>query len=147
MTSDDSIKNPENSGGISDVGQSNFDVHIGTEWLSLDPDDARSRVKLTDQLKQPYGIMHGGVYSSIVESLCSYATAAAVYEAGMIAMGQSIEVSFVRPVTKGHAEARGVARHRGRSTWVWDVEVLDDDERLCALAKMTMAVRPAPTGA
>jgi uncharacterized protein (TIGR00369 family) len=63
----------------------------------------------------------------------------------MIAMGQSIEVSFLRPVTSGHAEARGVARHRGRGTWVWQVEIVDDDERLCALAKMTMAVRPAPT--
>lgn len=127
--------------------QSNFDSHLGTEWIRLDPDDARARIELRDELRQPYGLMHGGVYSSLVESLCSYATAVAVYEDGMIALGQSIEVSFMRPVTSGHAEARAVARHRGRSTWVWQVEVVDDDERLCALAKMTMAVRPAPTDA
>jgi uncharacterized protein (TIGR00369 family) len=133
MTSDDLIK-----------GQSSFDTHIGTEWVSLDPDDARARIELRDELRQPYGLMHGGVYSTIVESLCSYATAVAVYEDGNIAMGQSIEVSFMRPVTAGHAEARAVARHRGRSTWVWTVEIVDDDERLCALAKMTMAVRAAP---
>ena len=60
-------------------------------------------------------------------------------------MGQSIEVSFLRPVTSGHAEARAVARHRGRTTWVWQVEIVDDEQRTCALAKMTMAVRPAPT--
>lgn len=137
MASDDLIKD-----------QSNFDSHLGTEWIKLDPEDARARVQLRDELRQPYGIMHGGVYSSLVESLCSYATAAAVYKDGMIAVGQSIEVSFVRPVVgSGHAEARAVARHRGRTTWVWQVEILDDDERLCALAKMTMAVRPAPTGA
>lgn len=145
MASEDSIKDPENSEKPSGVGQSNFDVHIGTEWISLDPEDARARVKLTDELRQPYGIMHGGVYSSLIESLCSFATGAAVYADGMIALGQSIEVSFVRPVSAGHAEARAVARHRGRSTWVWQVEVLDDEERLCAVAKMTMAVRPAPT--
>jgi 1,4-dihydroxy-2-naphthoyl-CoA hydrolase len=133
MTSDDLIK-----------GQSNFDTHIGTEWVSLDPADARARIELRDELRQPYGLMHGGVYSTIVESLCSYATAAAVWEDGNIAVGQSIEVSFMRPVTSGHAEARAVARHRGRSTWIWTVEIVDDDERLCALAKMTMAVRPAP---
>jgi 1,4-dihydroxy-2-naphthoyl-CoA hydrolase len=146
MGSDDSIKDPENSAAAAGVPQSNFDVHLGTEWLRLDPDDARARVLLTDDLRQPYGILHGGVYSSLVESLCSFATAMAVYEDGMIAMGQAIEVSFVRPVTEGHAEARAVARHRGRSTWVWEVEIVDDDERLCALAKMTMAVRPGPTG-
>jgi uncharacterized protein (TIGR00369 family) len=126
-------------------GQSNFDETLGTEWLSLEPDDARARVAMRDELRQPYGLLHGGVYSSLVESLCSYATAVAVYEEGNIAVGQSIEVSFLRPVTAGHAEVRAVARHRGRSTWVWQVEVLDDDERLCAVAKMTMAVRPAPT--
>jgi uncharacterized protein (TIGR00369 family) len=129
--------------------QSNFDEYIGTEWVRLDPDDARARIEFRDELRQPYGLMHGGVYSTIVESLCSYATAAAVYEEGNIALGQSIEVSFMRPVSSGHAEARAVARHRGRSTWVWTVEIVDDDERLCALAKMTMAVRPRPpqTGA
>jgi 1,4-dihydroxy-2-naphthoyl-CoA hydrolase len=125
--------------------QSNFDAQLGTEWIQLDPDDARARVEMRDELRQPYGILHGGVYSSLVESICSYVTAAAVYADGMIAMGQSIEVSFLRPVTAGHAEARAVARHRGRTSWVWQVEILDDEERLCAVAKMTLAVRPAPT--
>jgi 1,4-dihydroxy-2-naphthoyl-CoA hydrolase len=134
MASDDQIK-----------PVSNFDVTLGTEWLKWDPEDARARIEMRDELRQPYGILHGGVYSSLVESLCSMATAAAVYDEGNLAMGQSIEVSFLRPVTTGHAEARAVARHRGRTTWVWQVEVLDDDERLCAVAKMTMAVRPRPS--
>jgi len=124
--------------------ESNFDILLGTEWISLDPEGARARVEMRDDLRQPYGILHGGVYSSLVEGLCSYATAAAVWEEGNIAMGQSIEVSFLRPVTAGHAEARAVVRHRGRTTWVWEAEIVDDEERLCALAKMTMAVRPAP---
>jgi 1,4-dihydroxy-2-naphthoyl-CoA hydrolase len=146
MVSDDSIKGAEAGAeaGTEDVGQSNFDTTIGTEWINLDPADARARIAMRDELRQPYGILHGGVYSSLIESLCSYATAAAVWEDGNIAMGQAIEVSFLRPVTKGHAEARAVAKHRGKTTWVWQVEVVDDDERLCAVAKMTMAVRPAP---
>jgi 1,4-dihydroxy-2-naphthoyl-CoA hydrolase len=123
---------------------SNFDSYVGTEWLSLDPEDARCRVAVRDDLRQPYGILHGGVYSTLVESLCSYVTAASVYDQGMIAMGQSIEVSFLRPVAAGHAEVRAVARHRGRTTWVWQAEVRDAEERLCGVAKMTMAVRPAP---
>ncbi len=144
--SDDSIKGAEGAteAEIEEVGQSGFDVTIGTEWINLDPADARARIAMRDGLRQPYGILHGGVYSSLVESLCSYATAAAVWEEGKIAMGQAIEVSFLRPVTDGYAEARAVARHRGKTTWVWQVEVVDDEERLCAVAKMTMAVRPAP---
>ena len=59
-------------------------------------------------------------------------------------MGQSIGVSFMRPITAGHAEVRARARHRGRTTWVWEAEVVDAEERLCALAQMTIAVRPIP---
>ncbi len=126
------------------VPPSPFDHLIGTEWLSDDPDDARARVPLRDDLRQPYGLLHGGVVSTLVESICSRATAIAVWPAGQLAMGQAIEVSLLRPVTAGGAEARARARHRGRTTWVWEVEVVDDAGNLCALAKMTMAVRPRP---
>jgi uncharacterized protein (TIGR00369 family) len=80
--------------------------------------------------------------STLVESVCSRATALAVHGEGMAAMGQSISVSFIRPITAGAAEVTARARHRGRTTWVWDAEVLDSDGKLCALAQMTIAVRP-----
>jgi len=125
---------------------SNFDALIGTEWLELDddPGHARARVPVRDELRQPVGLIHGGVMSSLIESVCSRATALAVLDDGMAAMGQSIGVSFMRPVTEGYVEVRAEARHRGRTTWVWDAEVLDADEKLCALAQMTIAVRPLP---
>jgi 1,4-dihydroxy-2-naphthoyl-CoA hydrolase len=60
----------------------------------------------------------------------------------MAVMGQSNDTTFLRPVTEGHLNAVACPRHRGRTTWVWDVEISDDDERVCALARMTIAVRP-----
>lgn len=123
---------------------SHFDALIGTEWLDDDPDDARARVPIRDELRQPVGLMHGGVMSTLVESVCSRATALAVLNDGMAAMGQSISVNFMRPITAGHAEVKAKARHRGRTTWVWEAEVVDAEERLCALAQMTIAVRPIP---
>jgi 1,4-dihydroxy-2-naphthoyl-CoA hydrolase len=121
-----------------------FDELIGTEWLSDDPGEARVRLSLRDELRQPFGLMHGGVMSTLVESICSRATAGAVYDDGMVAMGQSIDVSFIRPVTEGGVEVRAKARHRGRTTWIWEAEVLNDEGKLCALARMTIAVRPRP---
>jgi 1,4-dihydroxy-2-naphthoyl-CoA hydrolase len=125
---------------------SHFDALLGTEWLDDDPDHARVRIELRDELRQPVGLLHGGVISTLVESVCSRATALAVVGEGMMAMGQSISVSFIRPVTEGGAEVMAKARHRGRTTWVWDAEVLDDDGKICALAQMTIAVRPLPKG-
>lgn len=123
-----------------------FDRLIGTEWLSDDPDDARVRLPIRDELRQPFGLMHGGVMSTLVESICSRATAGAVWEDGMAAMGQSIDISFIRPVTEGAVEVRAKARHRGRTTWLWEAEVLNDEGKLCALARMTIAVRARPEG-
>jgi 1,4-dihydroxy-2-naphthoyl-CoA hydrolase len=124
--------------------RSAFDELIGTEWLDDDPDHARLRLKVRDDLKQPIGLLHGGVLSTLVESLCSRATAIAVYEDGMAAMGQSIQVNFLRPITEDTVEVRASARHRGRSPWVWEAEVRDGSDRLAALAQMTIAVRPIP---
>ncbi len=124
--------------------RSHFDELVGTEWLDDDPDHARVRIELRDELRQPVGLLHGGVMSTLVESICSRATALAVLDDGMAAMGQSIAVNFIRPVTAGAAEVTARARHRGRTTWVWDAEVRDDQDRLCALAQMTIAIRPLP---
>ena len=125
---------------------SHFDALLGTEWLDDDPGHARVRVPMRDELRQPVGLLHGGVMSSLVESVCSRATALTVLDDGMAAMGQSISVSFIRPITEGHAEVHAKARHRGRTTWVWDAEIKDADGKLCALAQMTIAVRPIPPG-
>ena len=58
-------------------------------------------------------------------------------------MGLSNQTSFLRPVTEGSINAVARARHRGRTTWVWEVELTDDDGRLCALTRVTVAVRAA----
>jgi 1,4-dihydroxy-2-naphthoyl-CoA hydrolase len=123
---------------------SHFDALVGTEWIDDDPEHARARVPVREELRQPVGLLHGGVISTLVESVCSRATALAVLDDGMAAMGQSIGVSFIHPITEGHAEVKAKARHRGRTTWVWEAEVVDAEGRLCALAQMTIAVRPLP---
>jgi uncharacterized protein (TIGR00369 family) len=131
---------PDDSHGI----RSPFDVLVGTEWLDDDPDCARVRVEMRDDLAQPLGLMHGGVMLTLIESVCSRATALAVMEHGMIAMGQSLTLNFLRPVTEGSVEVQARAKHRGRTTWVWEAEVRDTGGRLCAMGQSTIAVRPGP---
>ena len=117
---------------------------LGIELLETGEDRATGRLEVSDRVRQPYGIVHGGAYSALAETIVSHATAIAVWPEGKIAMGQSNDTSFLRPVSEGsvHAEAR--RKHRGRSSWVWEVEFTDDDGRLCALSRVTMAVRARP---
>jgi 1,4-dihydroxy-2-naphthoyl-CoA hydrolase len=120
-----------------------LDGTLGVEWIEAGEETARARIPVADKLKQPMGLVHGGVFAALAESLASAATYMAVREDGMVAVGMSNHTTFMRPITDGtiHGEAR--RRHRGRSTWLWDVEITDDDGRVCALSRVTMAVRPA----
>ena len=125
---------------------SGFDALYGLEILEVADDVVRARVPLRDELRQPFGIVHGGVLAAIAEALASLGTAAVVVPAGDAPMGLSNSTSFLRPISDGTIHARALRRHRGRTTWIWDVEICDDDGRVCALSRMTIAVRPAPAG-
>ena len=118
-----------------------FDALYGLEMLELGEEHATARVPVTDAVKQPMGLVHGGLYASIAESLTSTATALVVAADGMIATGMSNQTSFLRPITEGTVHAEAIRRHRGRTTWMWDVEITDDAGRLCAVSRMTIAVR------
>jgi 1,4-dihydroxy-2-naphthoyl-CoA hydrolase len=118
-----------------------LDGTLGMELLEVTPDRVRGRLEVTDKVKQPYGLVHGGVFCAMAESLASVATAGAVYDDGMIAVGLSNHTSFMRPATSGYVHGEGRPRHRGRSTWVWELDFTDDDGHLCAIARVTMAVR------
>lgn len=125
------------------LAEQGFDGLVGLEYLELSDGFAAGRAQVRDELKQPGGLVHGGVYASIAESLASIATHVAVTPDGKVATGLSNQTSFLRPITGGMIHAAARARHRGRTTWVWEVEFEDDQGRLCVLTRMTVAVREA----
>ena len=128
-----------------DVG---FDGQYGPlEVTEVSDELMRGELAVRPELKQLTGIVHGGVYASIAESLASLGTALAVVPNGQIAMGLSNQTSFLRPISEGTIHAEATRKHRGRTTWVWEVEISDDEGRLCVLTRMTVAVRDAPQAA
>ena len=119
---------------------------LGIELLDPGDADGRARFEVADAVRQPFGIVHGGVYSAVAETVASAMTYAAVAGDGMVAMGQSNTANFLRPVTEGNVHATGRVIHRGRTTWVWDVDCADDAGRLAAVVRVVIAVRPDPNG-
>jgi 1,4-dihydroxy-2-naphthoyl-CoA hydrolase len=117
---------------------------LGFEHLEVGPELARARFEVGSRHKQPFGLVHGGTFAALAEGLASGATAQVVAPDGMAAQGMSNNLNFLRPVFSGtvHAEAR--VRHRGRTTWVWDVDMTDEQGRLCCTSRVTIAVRPMP---
>lgn len=129
-----------------DVSQppSGFDALYGLEILEVTQELVRAQVAVRDELRQPFGPVHGGVLAALAETMASHGTLIVAVPEGTAAMGMSNNTSFLRPITEGTIHARAMRRHRGRTTWVWDVEISDDAGRLCAMSRMTIAVRPAP---
>ncbi len=118
-----------------------FDALYGLQITELSGAVAAGHVVVGDQHKQPAGLVHGGVFASIAESLASLGTASEVWQQDKVVTGMSNQTSFMRPIVGGSIHARAISRHRGRTTWVWDAEMTDDEGRICALARVTIAVR------
>lgn len=119
-----------------------LDTTLGFELTDLGRERAYAHLEIDDRHLQPLGVVHGGVYAALAESLASHATAAAVMPDGYAALGSSNLTNFLRPVTGGTVRAEAERLHRGRTTWVWDVRFTDREGRLCATSRITVAVRP-----
>jgi 1,4-dihydroxy-2-naphthoyl-CoA hydrolase len=121
-----------------------LDDVLGFEILEAGTDGARGRFAVEPRVCQPFGLVHGGAYAAMAESITSATTHMVVAEDGNFAVGQSNSTTFLRPVTEGTVHVAGRPLHRGRTTWVWDVDFTDDEGRLCATARVTLAVRKEP---
>lgn len=120
-----------------------FGSVLGVEVDSFEPrGPITAHIPVKPVLMQPMGIIHGGIYAPIGESLASIATVMNVIADGMAAVGQSNNTSFLRPVSSGTMHAVGTPLHMGRTSWYWQVEIKDDDGKLCAISMVTLAVRP-----
>jgi uncharacterized protein (TIGR00369 family) len=118
-----------------------FDALYGLELIDCTDEVVRGRVRVREELTQSAGLVHGGVYSAISEALAASGTASAIEPEGKLAVGLSHQTTTIHPITIGTIHATAVRRHRGRTTWVWEVEISDDEQRRCAVARVTIAVR------
>lgn len=120
-----------------------FDSELGLTYLDLGPDGARAQLKVADKLLQPYGIVHGGVYCSIVESLGS--VSAAVWLAdngGGNVVGVNNNTDFLRAISSGTVTAVSTPIHRGRRQQLWQITITDENDKLVARGQVRLQNMP-----
>lgn len=118
-----------------------LDSALGFVFDVVSPDEVSGWVDVAEQHKQPFGLVHGGVYCALAESAAAAGSFSAVADSGKHALGVSNSTSFMRPVTEGRIRVSAVPRHQGRTTWVWDIEMTGDSGKLCAVSRVTVAIR------
>jgi 1,4-dihydroxy-2-naphthoyl-CoA hydrolase len=112
---------------------------LGIEWLEISGERVMARMPVEGNV-QPYGILHGGATAALCETVASVGTAVRVGAEKRVT-GVELNINHLRAVTAGAVTATGVPLHVGRTTAVWDMRVHDDDERLIAVSRLTLAIR------
>ncbi|WP_341720453.1 PaaI family thioesterase [Micromonospora sp. FIMYZ51] len=120
---------PEMSGG--------FFALLGLELDEISGDRVTIRWRVRPELHQPYGIQHGGVYCSVVETAASLGAGFWLGERGRV-VGVANQTDFLRSVREGELIAVGTPIHRGRSQQLWQVEITDDQDRLVARGQVRL---------
>ncbi len=113
-----------------------FGLHID----SATRDAVTGTVELRPHHRQPHGIVHGGVYASIVESVASIGAALDAMAKGKTVVGLDNHTSFVRAVRGGILHATGTPVTRGRRTQLWDVVLRDDAQAVVATGRVRLLV-------
>jgi uncharacterized protein (TIGR00369 family) len=116
-----------------------FDSEIGLEYVEITPDEGRARLTITDKLLQPWGIVHGGVYCAIIESLSSVCghTWLAEHGGGNV-VGVNNTTDFLRAIGAGTVQAVATPIHRGRRQQLWLVTITDEKDKLIARGQVRL---------
>ncbi|MFG1675719.1 PaaI family thioesterase [Micromonospora sp. NPDC049282] len=114
-----------------------FAALLGLKFDEVSGDRVVIRWQVRPELHQPYGIQHGGVYCSVVETAASVGGAIWLGDKGNV-VGVSNQTDFLRAVRDGELTAVGTPVHRGRSQQLWLVEITDGDARLVARGQVRL---------
>jgi uncharacterized protein (TIGR00369 family) len=120
------------------MDQSDFMRATGLTMDTVEPSRVVGHLDLGPAHHTPWGIVHGGIYSSAIETAASTGASRAVADRGMFAVGMTNTTQFLRPVTGGTVALEAVAVHQGRSQQLWEAEVRDETGRLVARGEVRL---------
>jgi 1,4-dihydroxy-2-naphthoyl-CoA hydrolase len=116
-----------------------FDSLLGVTYLELSPDGGRAQLTIQDTLLQPWGIVHGGVYCSIIEGLASLSGQVWLSEnGGGHVVGVNNNTDFLRAISSGTVTAVSTPIHRGRRQQLWLITIADDTDRVVARGQVRL---------
>lgn len=95
---------------------------------------------VTDKVRQPFGLLHGGASVALAESAASVGTWLNINQENQRAVGLEINANHVRAKREGLLRATAVPVHKGRTTMVWDIRIHDEQEALVCISRCTVAV-------
>lgn len=131
---------PDNVVEVANGQRGGFNEALGLEFVAITPDRVEATVQVGPQHKQPYGLVHGGVYSAMAETVCSVGAALNVFAQGRSAVGLENHTSFLKAVRAGVLRAVATPVFRGKRSHVWEAAIRDEDDRVVASGRVRMMI-------
>ena len=117
-------------------------THLGLEITHYSKERVLGELLVRAEVKQPFGIMHGGTSVAIAETLASIGGWLNIDETKFVAVGIEINANHIRSVKEGSVYGEALPLHIGRSTQVWEVKLHDNQKRLVCVSRCTLAIVP-----
>ncbi|WP_042353869.1 hotdog fold thioesterase [Bacillus rubiinfantis] len=113
---------------------------LGIEITHLEEGKVIATMPVDERTRQPFGILHGGASVALAETVASLGAYEMVNKETQAVAGLEINANHVRPKSDGTVTAIGTVLHRGKTTMVWDIKIIDEQDRLICVSRCTMAI-------
>lgn len=127
---------------INNRNKNTMSEYIGIEFIEFGKDYLVAKMPIDYRTVQPLRIVNGGAYCVLAETVGSLAANLSLDRSKYVAVGLDINANHIRSAHEGNGYVYGTARpiHVGRTTQVWEIKVTDEQQRLCCISRLTMAV-------
>ena len=115
---------------------------LGIQLVELTKDRVVATMPVDDRTRQPFGILHGGASVALAETVASLAATMNVDLERAYVVGIEINANHIRAKKEGVVTGTATPVHLGRSTQVWDVRIVDEEQRVICVSRCTLAVVP-----
>lgn len=113
---------------------------LGIEFGEITPEKVLATMPVHAATHQPFGQLHGGASVVLAESVASVGTWQLIDQENEIAVGLEINANHLRGKQEGRVTAIGTPLHKGRTTMVWDIKIVDEEEKLICVSRCTVAI-------
>ncbi len=114
--------------------------HLGIQITEVGPEHVTGAMPVDQRTIQPFGLLHGGASLALAETLGSIASTLAIDLSRQTAVGLTINANHIRAVRSGTVTGTARPVHLGRRTHVWEIRIVDEEERLVCISRLTMMI-------
>jgi len=115
---------------------------LGIELQEISAERVIATMPVNQATRQPYGLLHGGASVVLAESVASLGAYNLIDQSTHYAVGLEINANHIRAKRDGIVTATAVPLHKGRTTMVWEIKIVDEENKLICISRCTIGIFP-----